>query len=129
MPRRRLKSPCLQYDLFNEIAILEMLPESCASKLLEYGINRENMVLVQRRYRTSLSAWRQRQPVNPGSQLRLYLNIFAAVLMALKVSDSDYLLDPICLSSGEILPCWCSQTCCSALGDVRKTSSEACWMS
>lgn len=82
----------MQFDLFNEISILEMLPETCASKLLDYGINRENVVLVQRRYRASLSAWRQRQPVNPGPQLRLYFNIFTAVLKALKVSRATILL-------------------------------------
>lgn len=75
----------MQYDLFNEISILERLSETCASKILGYGINEENIVMVQRRYRSSLSSWRKQQPSEPGSQLRLYLNIFSAILGALKV--------------------------------------------
>ena len=76
----------MQYDLFNEVSILERLGDSCASKLLDYGINEESIVLVQQRYKASLSAWRQKQPEDPGNQLRLYLNIFSATVQAIQVS-------------------------------------------
>ena len=54
--------------------------------LLDYGVDDEHFVLVQRRYRASLSSWRKRQPLEPRRQLRLYLNIFLAVLDAVKAS-------------------------------------------
>ena len=75
-----------QFDIFNEIGILEQLQRRCASVLLDYGVDDEHFVLVQRRYRASLSSWRKRQPLEPRRQLRLYLNIFLAVLEAVKAS-------------------------------------------
>ena len=36
----------MQYDIFNEVGILEKLQGSCASKLLDYGIDDDHFVLV-----------------------------------------------------------------------------------
>ena len=76
----------MQFDMHNEVGVLEVLHDGCASKLLDYGINEESIVVVQRRYMSSLSAWRKRQPKDPGPHLRLYLNVFVAVLAAIKVT-------------------------------------------
>ena len=76
----------LQVDIFNEVRILERLRLSCASTLLDYGLADDHFVLVQRRCRTSLNAWRQQQPANPHHQMQLYINIFLAVVDAVKVS-------------------------------------------
>jgi len=39
----------VQYDIFNEVGILEKLQGSCASKLLDYGIDNDYFVLVMLR--------------------------------------------------------------------------------
>ena len=75
----------VQLDVFNEVGILEKLRGGCASELLDYGVDGDHFVLVQRRYRTSLGEWRRRLPREPGSQMRLYLAIFADVVQAVKV--------------------------------------------
>jgi len=49
------------------------------------------------RYRETLSGWRKRMPENPRAQMRLYLNVFSAVLSSVKVSKvSSQLLSSTC---------------------------------
>lgn len=79
--------------MHNEIGILEALDESCATKLLDYGVSGDGFVTVQKRYRSSLSTWRRCQPPAFGGQLRLYFTIFAAVLRAFKVIATAWLKD------------------------------------
>ena len=76
----------MQYDLYNEISILERTQPHAVTQLLDYGLANDQFIMVQKAYKTSLSAWRQRQGPDLGRPLRTYLMIFDYVVSAVKVS-------------------------------------------
>ncbi|EFJ21503.1 hypothetical protein SELMODRAFT_417290 [Selaginella moellendorffii] len=88
--------PCKFFDVYSEVQILEkFLGEPKISQLLDYGLESETFVLVLKHYKCSLRAWR----LNQGGlhshksgksffdRLPLYLEVYAAVLDAVKVLE------------------------------------------
>ncbi|KAI5056613.1 hypothetical protein GOP47_0028431 [Adiantum capillus-veneris] len=96
--------PCKFFDIYSEVEILEKFigdPRVC--QLLDYGVDIESFILVLKHYKCSLRYWRQRQKLQHEisednasenlcqpfrDKLPLYLEIYSAVLQAVKVLES-----------------------------------------
>lgn len=104
MPRGPYE-PCTFFDVYSEVQILECFQgDSRICQIIDYGVDRDTFVLVLKRYKCSLRAWRHQHTsiyqshgqdttttdchrkgytcVPFHERLPLYLEIYANVLQA-----------------------------------------------
>ena len=73
--------------MFSEVAILERFKgKQGMCQLLDYGLSGDDFILVMRHYSCSLKSWRDQLPACPDGQLRLYLEAFHNIVVAVQVS-------------------------------------------
>ncbi|BBN11114.1 hypothetical protein MPTK1_5g09170 [Marchantia polymorpha subsp. ruderalis] len=128
--------PCRFFDVFSEVEILErFVGEPRVCQILDYGVDAESFILVLKHYKCSLRTWRERHHGKPGGEIKpspevqqqtfytrlpLYLEVFSAVLQAVKVLEAENVVhydlkcdnillepvDPCCPESEFWTPTW-----------------------
>jgi len=86
-----IDGPCLLYNIFNEILIMEKFKaDSRICRLYDYGLDNDYYYIVMKEYKCSLKKWRGKQKTPLALNMPLYLNIFKRLLEAFKfLSDNN----------------------------------------
>lgn len=86
-----IDGPCLLYNIFNEILIMEKFKgDSRICRLYDYGLDKDYYYIVMKEYKCSLKKWRGKQKTPLALNMPLYLNIFKRLLESFKfLSDNN----------------------------------------
>ncbi|KAK9804065.1 hypothetical protein WJX73_001140 [Symbiochloris irregularis] len=80
----------VQAQVFAEVSLLERFEHSPdVTRLLAYGCTQDAAFLAQTSYVGSLNEWRQKQPTDPRSHLRLYLRVFLDVVARVRAVAAE----------------------------------------